>query len=90
MASADNSIIEMTPIMKTTSRNDEHKTPINELEESSSSVMSKHCGPCNKIGEFVQYFRNIPFKLKKFIFTEIGMTTADVVTDFYQACKHFL
>jgi len=42
MASADNSIIEMTPIMTQKSRNNEHKTPIDELEESSSSVMSKH------------------------------------------------
>ena len=49
----------------------------------------KHCGPCYKIGEWVQNVWNIPFKLKKFFFTGIGMTTADVATDYYQAFKHF-
>ena len=31
----------------------------------------------------------MPFKLWKFIFTGIGVTTLDVATDIYQCYKHF-
>ena len=35
-------------------------------------------------------FWNLPFKLKQFIVTGIGMTTLDVVTDLVQAFKQFV
>ena len=35
-------------------------------------------------------FWNLPFKLKKFMVTGIGMTTLDVFTDLVQAINHFL
>ena len=58
-------------------------------ENSEHNTCQKHCGSCYKIGEVIQNVWNIPFKLKKFFFTGIVMTTADVATDFYQAFKHF-
>ena len=84
MANADNSIIEMTPMLMPTNGNDEHKTQIDKLEESlpqtSEQYSKTRC--CHS-------FWNLPFKLKKFMVTRILMTTADVVTDFVQAFKHF-
>ena len=85
MASVDNSIIELTPKVMLTSRNDEHKTQIDELEESlpqtSEQYSKTRC--CHS-------FWNLPFKLKKFMVTGIGMTTLDVFTDLVQAVNHFL
>ena len=88
MASADNSIIEMTPMLMLTNGNVEHKTQIDELEESLSQTFDvlkqdSETGCCLN-------FWNLPFKLKKFIVTDIGMTTADVLTDLVQAINHFL
>ena len=45
MASVDNSMMEMTPLMMPTSRNDDQRGPIDELEELSSNDMKKH-SPC--------------------------------------------
>ena len=42
-----------------------------------------------KIGCFYTFW-NLPFKLKKFMVTGIGMTTLDVFTDLVQAVNHFL
>ena len=42
MARVDNSMIEMTPLMTPTRRNDEQKAPINGVEESFSSDMNKN------------------------------------------------
>ena len=39
---------------------------------------------------FFYTFWNLPFKLKKFMVTGIGMTTLDVFTDLVQAINHFL
>ena len=41
MASVDNSMMEMTPLIMPTSRNDDHRGPIDELEELSSNDMKK-------------------------------------------------
>ena len=88
MANADNSIIEMTPMLMPTNGNDEHKTQIDELEESlpqTSDVLEQYSKTrcCHS-------FWNLPFKLKKFMVTGIGMTTLDVFTDLVQAINHFL
>ena len=43
----------------------------------------------SKLGCFYTFW-NLPFKLKKFMVTGIGMTTLDVFTDLVQAINHFL
>ena len=45
---------------------------------------------CLNPKEFFLNIWNLPFKLKKFFVTGIGMTTADVLTDLYQTVKHFV
>ena len=42
------------------------------------------------VSGYLSNFWNLPFKLKQFMVTGIGMTTLDVVTDLVQAFKQFL